>query len=68
MNDTYSFDGKFYAVRIMEVIPAGLKEFDEAKGAITSDYQNHLEIEWLKEIEKKHVVVINKEALYSIGQ
>lgn len=68
MNDTYSFDGKFYAVRIMEVIPAGLKEFDEAKGAITSDYQNHLEIEWLKEIEKKHVVVINKEALYGIGQ
>ncbi len=68
MNDTYELDGKFYVVRVMEIIPAGLKEFDDAKGAITSDYQNYLEVEWLKEIEKKHKVVINKEALYSIGK
>lgn len=68
MNETYQLDGKFYVVRVTESIPAGLKEFDEAKGAITSDYQNYLEVEWLKEIEKKHKVIINKEELYSIGK
>jgi peptidyl-prolyl cis-trans isomerase SurA len=68
LNAIYEFDEKFYLVRVVEKIPAGLKDFDEAKGAITSDYQNHLEKEWLKEIEQKHTVVINKDALYSIGK
>lgn len=68
INPIYEVGGKFYLVRVVEKLPAGLKEFDEAKGAITSDYQNHLEKEWLKEIEQKHKVVIHHEALYSIGQ
>jgi peptidyl-prolyl cis-trans isomerase SurA len=68
LNATYEVDGKFYVVRVIEKIPAGLKEFDEAKGAITSDYQNFLEIKWLSEIETKHKVIINSEALYSIGK
>lgn len=68
INSIYEYDGKFYLVKVLEEIPAGPKEFDEAKGAITSDYQNYLEEEWMKEIEKKHTIVVNKEALYSLGK
>jgi len=68
VNDIYEYDGKFYVVKVLEEIPAGPKEFDEAKGAITSDYQNYLEKEWMKEIEAKHKIVVNEEALYSLGK
>lgn len=68
VNDIYEYDNKYYAVNVLNKIPAGPKEFDEAKGAITSDYQNYLEKEWMKEIEGKHTLVVNKEALYSIGK
>lgn len=68
LNKPYEVDGKFYVVRIKEVLEAGPKQFKEAKGAITSDYQDHLEKEWLKELQEKHNVEINYDALYSLGK
>jgi len=68
VNEFYVYDGKYYVMRISEVLEPSEKEFSEAKGAITSDYQNYLEQEWLKELREKHTVKINKEALYSIGK
>lgn len=68
INAIYEYDRKFYVVEVLDELPAGPKEFDEAKGAITSDYQNYLEKEWMKEIESKHTLVVNKEELYSIGK
>lgn len=68
VNPVYEFEGKFYVVRVAGILPPGQKEFDEAKGAVTSDYQNYLEAEWLEELRKKHKVVINEDALYNIGK
>jgi len=68
INKPYLFDGKYYVVDVKEVIPASQKELNEAKGLITSDYQNHLEKEWLKSLEHKHSVKVNNEVLYSIGK
>tara|TARA_B110000879_G_C10714746_1_gene334269 strand:- start:53 stop:535 length:483 start_codon:yes stop_codon:yes gene_type:complete len=68
VNKVYEYDGKFYVIRVAEILEPSQKEFSEAKGAITSDYQNYLEQEWLKELRTKHTVNINKEALYSIGK
>lgn len=49
--------------KILEPMP---KTIAEAKGIITSDYQNALEKEWLDDLKKKYPVTINKEVLYSI--
>ncbi len=68
INDIYKFEDKFYVIVVLDQLQAGPKAFDEAKGSITSDYQNYLEKEWLTEIEAKHKLVINKEVLYSIGK
>ncbi|MFK7784328.1 MAG: peptidylprolyl isomerase, partial [Crocinitomicaceae bacterium] len=68
VNEVYEYKGKFYVVEVNDRIPAGPKKFDEAKGAITSDYQNYLEENWMEEINKKHTIVVNSEALYSIGK
>ena len=68
LNKPYQKEDKFYVVRIKEILEAGPKEFKEAKGAITSDYQDFLEKEWLQELRAKHSVEINYDALYSLGQ
>lgn len=68
INKPYSFEGKFYVVDVKEVTAPTQKELNEAKGLITSDYQNHLEKEWLKSLETKHSIKVNNEVLYSIGK
>lgn len=67
-NAPYAYEGKNYVVFVNEIIEPAQKELTEAKGLITSDYQNHLEKEWLKELENKHSIKINETVLYSIGK
>lgn len=68
LNPMYELDGKFYVVKVEEVMAAGPKTFDEAKGAITSDYQAELEKRWLNDLTQKHTVKINEAVLYSLGK
>ncbi len=68
LNQPFEVDGKFYVILVKEKLSPAQKEFDEAKGAITSDYQNHLEKNWLMELDKKHKVTINSEELYAVGK
>jgi peptidyl-prolyl cis-trans isomerase SurA len=44
------------------------KEFNEAKGIVTSDYQNFMEQTWLEELEKKHKITFNFDLLYSLDK
>jgi peptidyl-prolyl cis-trans isomerase SurA len=68
INKSYAFDGKFYVVKLDEKLAISNKELKEVKGAVTSDYQNYLEKEWLAELAKKHSVKVNKEVLYSLDK
>ncbi len=68
LNKPFEVDGKFYVISVEELLDSSLKEFSECKGAVTSDYQNYLEKEWLKELALKHKITVNTEALYSLGK
>lgn len=68
VNKPYAFDDKYYVLKVDELIPTSTKAFDEAKGAITSDYQEQLEKEWLAELAKRHQIKVYDEVLYSIGK
>ena len=68
LSENYQHNGKYYVVNTRNVLAASPKKFDEAKGAITSDFQSHLEAEWLKEISGKHTIVVHEEVLYSLGK
>ena len=67
-NKVYELDGKFYVIKVNKNLPAGNKEFSEAKGAVTSDYQTFLEQQWIQELMNKHKIEINQQVLYSVGQ
>jgi peptidyl-prolyl cis-trans isomerase SurA len=42
------------------------KALDEARGQITSDYQNYLESQWINELKMKYPVEVDKELLSGI--
>jgi peptidyl-prolyl cis-trans isomerase SurA len=68
VNKSYEFEGKFIVLKVNDIIEPTTKMFTEAKGAVTSDYQNYLEMVWLQELNKKHTVKIYESVLYTIGQ
>jgi peptidyl-prolyl cis-trans isomerase SurA len=68
LNKAYELEGKFYVIKVTELLNPKQKEFSEAKGAATSDYQNFLEKNWLEELAKKHSIKINYDVLYSLGK
>lgn len=68
VNAAYEFEGKYYIVKVDEILAPTQKTMTEAKGAATSDYQTYLEKEWLAEIAKKHPIVIHEQVLYSLGK
>jgi peptidyl-prolyl cis-trans isomerase SurA len=43
------------------------KELKEIKGAVISDYQNHLEKYWMKELVEKYPVKVYDNVLYNLG-
>jgi peptidyl-prolyl cis-trans isomerase SurA len=67
INKAFELDGKFYVIKVNELLNPKEKEFSEAKGAATSDYQNFLEKNWLEELAKKHAIKISYDVLYSLG-
>jgi len=64
-NKEIALEASFF-IRVNGIVPPEPKTLDEARGLITSDYQNYLEQEWIKELKQKHVVVVNDEVLSTI--
>ena len=64
----YAHNGKFYVLKIAEIIQPTPKTLKEAKGIIVSDYQSFLEKTWLEELNKKYVFRINEEIIYNLNK
>ena len=59
-------DGRVVMVDLRKIQPPAPKAIEEARGAITAAYQDHLEKAWLQELRNKYTVEVNKDVLYSI--
>ncbi|MGC6428769.1 MAG: peptidylprolyl isomerase [Flavobacteriales bacterium] len=66
--DDPQLDGTILISNITDIKSGEIKTFDEAKGAVISDYQDYLESMWKKELEQKYPVIIYEDVLYSIIQ
>ncbi len=59
-------DGRIVFVSTTKIIPPTPKTLQEARGVITSDYQNQLEKDWVGSLKKKYPVVINRDVLKQV--
>lgn len=66
-NVGYEFEDKYYVINVHKMLPEMPKELSEIKGAVISDYQNHLESHWMKELIEKYPIKVYDEVLYNLG-
>ncbi|HYD92807.1 MAG TPA: peptidyl-prolyl cis-trans isomerase, partial [Flavobacterium sp.] len=59
-------DGSFTIVSVERQVPPEPKTLQEAKGYVVSDYQEHLEKEWISDLRKKYPVQVNEQVLLSL--
>lgn len=62
----YEENGNKKFIIIREVRPPEPKALNEARGQITSDYQNYLEEQWIEELKEKYPVKVNRDLLSGI--
>lgn len=54
----FTRNGRNYYVKIHEILEPAPKPFKKAKGTVISDYQNHLEKQWVDSLKQKYPVKI----------
>ncbi|WP_192823341.1 peptidylprolyl isomerase [Rufibacter sp. LB8] len=57
---TATVDGRTVWIKIDQVEAPAPKALNETRGQVISDYQNHLEKEWIKELKQKYPVSVNQ--------
>lgn len=50
----------YYLVQVKEMVPPGKLTFEEARAMVISDFQDHLEKEWINQLTKKYPVKVNE--------
>tara|TARA_B100001142_G_scaffold170644_1_gene170213 strand:+ start:2351 stop:4273 length:1923 start_codon:yes stop_codon:yes gene_type:complete len=65
-NDIILKDGSCLLIDIHQVLPSALKELNETRGKVISDYQAELEKDWISSLKEKYSVVINNKVLHSL--
>lgn len=63
---TLKNSGKTILVSVNSVVAPTPKTLKEAKGLVTTAYQDYLEKEWIKELRNKYKVEVNQEVLATI--
>jgi peptidyl-prolyl cis-trans isomerase SurA len=53
-------NGRYLAVRINELLAAGPQQLTEVRGLVVSQYQQHLEQQWLQQLNKRFKVVVDE--------
>ncbi|WNH11826.1 peptidylprolyl isomerase [Thalassobellus suaedae] len=66
LSKIYNHNNAFVVVEVKEILPETQKTFDEAKGAVISDYQTNKEEKWIKGLEEKYQVNINQQTLSKV--
>ncbi len=53
-------------MKVEEILPAGDKTLNEARGYVVADYQDELEKKWIEDLKGKFPIVINQTALNNL--
>lgn len=63
VSEVYSHNDGFHVFDVKNVIKAGSKTLEEARGNVVNDYQIQIENNWLKDLRQKFEVAVDKKQL-----
>ena len=66
VSEIYKHNKGYVVAKVNDVLPEAPKTFEEAKGAVISDYQTYKEENWIKELSEKYKIEINQNALAKV--
>ncbi|WP_179339433.1 peptidylprolyl isomerase [Winogradskyella ludwigii] len=66
ISDTYKHNESFHVINVLEVLPAGQKSLDEAKGNVINDYQTEIEANWINDLYSRYKIEVNQDVLSAI--
>jgi peptidyl-prolyl cis-trans isomerase SurA len=66
MSEDMDKDGKVVFVNVRAVLAPSPKSLDEVRGLATTDYQNYLMDQWLKDLHAKYPVTVNQQVLSQV--
>lgn len=52
----------FFAAKVLDILPAGPRTLDEAKGKVINDYQQFLEENWVGNLKKEFTIQVDRAA------
>lgn len=59
----YEGDNSFTIVKVNYIAPPRIRELNEIRGRVISEYQNDIEKQWIQSLKAKYVVEINQKTL-----
>lgn len=66
VSDIYKHNSGYVVINTKDILPETQKSFEDAKGAVISDYQEYKEANWIKELRDKYSITINQKALENV--
>jgi len=66
VSDLYDVENSKVVVNVKKVLPPTIKELDEVKGLVMSNFQTDVEKKWMQELHEKYEVVVNKKTLKKV--
>ncbi len=63
ISEIFRLDNNYVLLNISNIEAPRIISFEDARGAVISNYQNILESEWLEKLRNKYSVIINEEVL-----
>ncbi len=66
LSKIYKHNEAFHVIDVKDVLPAGSKTLEEAKGNVINDYQAAIEANWIDALYKRFKVEVNDEALIRV--
>lgn len=66
VSDIYTTEESNVVVNTNNLLEPSIKEYNDVKGKIVSDYQTQLEEEWMDELREKYQVKVNNKALKKV--
>jgi len=60
ISEVFQSPMQYTVIKGAEILPAGVKTYQEVEGAVLSDYQSQLESIWTEELQAKYPAKINK--------
>ncbi|WP_055435329.1 peptidylprolyl isomerase [Lacinutrix algicola] len=68
VSKVYKHNDGYIVANVNSVLPKSLKTFKEAKGRVTSEYQEFKEENWLKKLASLYTVKVNEDVLDNVKQ